>query len=43
MKHRQNFNQDIRKHPDFQAALMKMQVGECSPNNSKRLTHFRRL
>jgi len=41
MKHRQNFNQDIRKHAEFQATLVKMQISECSPNHSKRLTHFR--
>ena len=41
MNHRQNFNQNIRKHPDFQDALIKMNVAEFSPNNSKRLTHFR--
>ena len=40
MKHRQNFNQDIRKHPDFQAALMKMQVSECSPNTFKAADSF---
>jgi hypothetical protein len=43
MKHRQNFNQDIRKHADFSAALIKMQISEVSLNNSQRLTHFRFL
>ena len=43
MKCRQNFNQNIRKHPDFQDALIKMNVSECSLNNSERLTHFRLL
>ena len=41
INHRQNFNQNVRKHPDFQGALIKMNVAEFSPNNSKRLTHFR--
>ena len=41
VKCRQNFNQNIRKHPDFQDALIKMNVSEFSLNNSKRLTHFR--
>ena len=41
MKCRQNFNQNIRKHTDFQDALIKMNVTEFSLNNSKRLTHFR--
>lgn len=41
MKHRQNFNQDVRKHPDFRAALVKIQVEECSPNHAQRFTHFR--
>ncbi len=43
MKYRQNFNQDIRQHPDFREALIKMQVRECSFNDSKRLTHFCRF
>ena len=42
MKCRQNFNQDIRKHPGFRDALSKLQVSEFSPNKSQRLTHFRR-
>jgi hypothetical protein len=41
MSYRQNFNQDIRRHPDFREALIGMQVSEFSPNKSKRLTHFR--
>jgi hypothetical protein len=41
MKHRQNFNQDIRKHPDFCSALVKMQISEFSLNKSQHLTHFR--
>ncbi len=40
MKHRQNFNQDIRKHPEFRQALVKIQVRVVSLNHSKRLTHF---
>ena len=40
MKHRQNFNQDIRKHPEFREALVRMQVREVSLNHSPRLTHF---
>ena len=43
ISHRQNFNQDIRKHQDFKAALAKLNVGECSLNKSARLTHFRLL
>jgi hypothetical protein len=42
-RRRQNFNQDIRKHPDFQAALARLNVGETSLNKSNRLTHFRLL
>jgi hypothetical protein len=41
MSYRQNFNQDIRRHPDFREALIGMQVSEFSHNKSKRLTHFR--
>ena len=41
MRCRQNFNQNIRKHTDFQDALIKMNVSEFSLNNSERLTHFR--
>jgi len=41
MNHRQNFNQSIRKHSDFRAALINLQVSEFSLNNSERLTHFR--
>jgi len=43
MTHRQNFNQDIRKHPDFCSALVKMQISEFSLNKSQHLTHFRFL
>jgi hypothetical protein len=39
---RQNFNQNIRKHPDFCDALAKINVGEFSRNGSRRLTHFQR-
>ena len=41
MSYRQNFNQDVRNHPDFVAALGKLHVIEFSPNGSIRLTHFR--
>jgi hypothetical protein len=41
MKCRQDFNQNIRKHPHFQDALIK--IGECTLNGSDRLTHFRLL
>ena len=41
MKHRQNFNQSIRKHSDFRAALINLQVSEVNLNKSQRLTHFR--
>jgi hypothetical protein len=40
MKYRQNFNQNIRKHPAFREALEKMRVQERSLNNTNRLTHF---
>jgi hypothetical protein len=43
ISHRQNFNQDIRKHQDFEAALAKLNVAGCSLNKSARLTHFRLL
>ena len=39
---RQNFNQNIRKHPDFRDALVKINVSEFSRNGSCRLTHFQR-